>query len=503
MGKGQRARLARADEMKEKKINAKKQEKREKAVRLISLITAIVLVVGLVGWIGYSVVDNTNRSNGTYLTRDIAAESANFKVTNAQLMYYFQSYYSNFVNSNSQYLSAYGLDTSKSLKEQTYPSTAEDGSKMSWYDFFMESTVSQVQSTLVLAEAAKDAGLTLTEEEKKEISTNVSGIDTQQFAPGLTKEALISFMEIAKLASNYQAQVQDAIQVTDADLENYYKQNKNTYDTVDYRMYSFSYAASKNEGETALTKEAAKKLADQLAATGNEAGYVAWLTDYFKNTLKVANVETELSSTKTEGFAYSTAYVGIDFLFGANAKAGDIKVIDDESSEAYKVFLLLTPAHRDETITKSVRHILIGVEDTKDTAAKAEAKKKADDLLAKWKAGEATEQSFAALVHDNTEDTGSKETGGLYENFGKGEMVKAFEDWSYDPARKAGDTGVVETEYGYHIMYFVGNGTVAWKNTAKSNYIKEKYSEQYSKMAEKFTVTLQQKNIDKIASYIG
>lgn len=504
MGKGQRARLARADEMKEKKINAKKKEKRDKVVRIVSIITSIVLVVGLVSWIGYSVVDSANRSSGTYLKNDIAVESANYKVTNAQMLYYFQSYYSNFVNSNADYLSSFGLDTSKSLKEQNYPSTAEDGSTMSWYDYFMDSAVAQVESTLVLAEAARDAGLELSEEDKATIDTNVSQINPEDFAPGLTKEDLTAFMELAMLATNYQTQVQEAIEVTDADLENYYKENKNTYDTVDYRMYSFSYAASESEeGTTALTKEAAKKLADELAATGSEDAFVAWLTDYFTNTLKVSDLETELTATKSEDFAYSEAYVGIDFLFGADTKAGDIKVIEDESSEAYKVFLVLSPAQRDESVTKSVRHILISVEDTEDAEAKAAAKKEADDLLAKWKSGEATEESFAALVHDNTDDTGSKETGGLYENFGKGEMVAAFENWAYDAARKKGDTGVVETEYGYHIMYFVGDGTVAWKGTAKENYISEKYTEQYTAMTEKFAVTLNEKNIDKIASYIA
>ncbi|MBR2977814.1 MAG: peptidylprolyl isomerase, partial [Oscillospiraceae bacterium] len=50
------------------------------------------------------------------------------------------------------------------------------------------------------------------------------------------------------------------------------------------------------------------------------------------------------------------------------------------------------------------------------------------------------------------------ENGGLYENVTKGQMVRSFNDWCFDAARKPGDTGIVETEYGYHVMYFVGEG---------------------------------------------
>ena len=137
-----------------------------------------------------------------------------------------------------------------------------------------------------------------------------------------------------------------------------------------------------------------------------------------------------------------------------------------------------------------------------DTEEKAKAKAEADKLLADWKAGKATEESFAALVHDNTDDAGSKETGGLYENFARGEMVANFENWAYDAARVVGDTGVVETDYGYHIMYFVGDGLPAWKVSAETDYVNEKYSEQYTAFAEKYVVTINENKIDNIASYV-
>jgi hypothetical protein len=123
-----------------------------------------------------------------------------------------------------------------------------------------------------------------------------------------------------------------------------------------------------------------------------------------------------------------------------------------------------------------VRHCLVQF-DTEDTssvtnAQKEAAQKEAKALLDEWLAGDKTEESFAALVKDKTDDTASKETGGLYEGIRTSDnYVAAFEEWSFDDSRKAGDYGIVETEYGYHIMYFVSDNTddLDWKETIRTS----------------------------------
>ena len=54
-------------------------------------------------------------------------------------------------------------------------------------------------------------------------------------------------------------------------------------------------------------------------------------------------------------------------------------------------------------------------------------------------------------------------------------MVSEFNDWIFDPARKAGDTDIVKTTYGYHIMYFVGQG----ENYRRSQIIDDLKSSDY------------------------
>lgn len=143
---------------------------------------------------------------------------------------------------------------------------------------------------------------------------------------------------------------------------------------------------------------------------------------------------------------------------------------------------------KDEPNMVNVRHILIkpaaSGEAGEDGEAEltdqdwADARARAEDLLAQWQSGEATEDAFALLASENTDDPGSQGTGGLYEGVYPGEMVAAFNDWCFDESRQPGDTGIVETEYGYHIMYFSSTLDHAhWYEVAEQDYLAARQQE--------------------------
>ena len=78
-------------------------------------------------------------------------------------------------------------------------------------------------------------------------------------------------------------------------------------------------------------------------------------------------------------------------------------------------------------------------------------------------------EDFAKLAKQYTEDPGSKENGGLYENFPRGQMVKSFEDASFSvPVGEISD--IVETNYGYHIIKVIGRQ----KNDAPLEEVRDK-----------------------------
>ena len=126
-----------------------------------------------------------------------------------------------------------------------------------------------------------------------------------------------------------------------------------------------------------------------------------------------------------------------------------------------------------------VRHILImpekGEDGTATDEAWAEAEKKAKDALEEFLAGDKTEETFAALAEEKSEDGGSNTNGGLYSGVLKGQMVAPFEDWCFAEDRQPGDTDIVKTSYGYHVMYFSGRGENNIYSTLKSTLINEKF----------------------------
>lgn len=107
--------------------------------------------------------------------------------------------------------------------------------------------------------------------------------------------------------------------------------------------------------------------------------------------------------------------------------------------------------HKDDFGKVQARHILIGTRNTDPNSKKkpltdAQAKKKADEIRARLEKGE----DFAALAKAESDDPGSKETGGTY-TFGRGEMVPAFEQTAYG-LKENEISHPVKTQFGYHVI---------------------------------------------------
>ena len=88
------------------------------------------------------------------------------------------------------------------------------------------------------------------------------------------------------------------------------------------------------------------------------------------------------------------------------------------------------------------------------------------------------EESFGELAATYSSDGGSSTNGGLYEDVHPGQMVTEFNDWCFDASRKPGDTGIVKTSYGYHVMYFVSQtDTYYYRTVAEQELRYEDYSD--------------------------
>ncbi len=94
-----------------------------------------------------------------------------------------------------------------------------------------------------------------------------------------------------------------------------------------------------------------------------------------------------------------------------------------------------------------LQHILVRVPPNSEPPARAAAKKKADQLLARVARGE----DFARLARENSDDPSSKADGGYLPVSPRGKFVTAFDSagWSLAPGAR---TDLVETPFGFHII---------------------------------------------------
>ncbi len=166
----------------------------------------------------------------------------------------------------------------------------------------------------------------------------------------------------------------------------------------------------------------------------------------------------------------------------------DVEAYFDAHAEEYKANGL----EKTDECYVDVRHILISPEGgtTNESGATvysdaewAAAEAKANDVLNEWLTKNPTEDGFAVLAQAYSVDPGSASNGGLYEGVYVGQMVEPFENWCFDESRQYGDYGIVKTNYGYHIMYFVGSDLV-WFQTAESDMMVEKGNEFLTEIVE-------------------
>ncbi len=129
-----------------------------------------------------------------------------------------------------------------------------------------------------------------------------------------------------------------------------------------------------------------------------------------------------------------------------SAKVGDV-VGPYSDYDGYHLTKVLDERHGQETFVKA-RHILLTVSGGKDEAA---VMKEARELIARARKGE----DFTALAKQYSQEPGAASTGGELGWFGKGRMVKPFEDAAMKG--KPGEiVGPVKTQFGIHIIKIEG-----------------------------------------------
>lgn len=408
----------------------------------------------------------------SFITRVLpAAEVDDEKYSAAEYNWLYTSSYYEIYNSLYEQYGSYVsifLDTSKSLKKQQY---SED---MTWADYIRDYTNQSLVTLTALYKEAKAADYVMDDSYYDTIEqdwTNIVGTAQNNgytvndylaasYGRGVNEEVYKKMYERYLYAYSYGDSVRDGFEITSADVDARYEENKNEYDRVSYQYYLISGSATDDLTAEEAMAEAKAKAEEALAAEDVNA----YIEAEFDSELNTANYASYSS--------INSKYA--DWIFDESRQAGDKEIFETDSGYYVIIFNEKNDIHYNMV---SVRHILVKPEDTSSDASWDEAKELAEGYLETLNSLGATEENFGYMALAYSGDSGSQANGGLYSHIAKGQMVTEFEDWCFDPARKEGDIEIIKTSYGYHIMYFVSTDEDFYTYTIDSEIRSEQYSE--------------------------
>lgn len=416
----------------------------------------------------------------------------------------FNYYYSSVVKYYENYASYYGLDTSADYSN-TY-TTDEDGNQIKWTDFFEKEVFDEIKYTSALYSNAVDAGITLTDKQQESIDSQIekfkstastSNISLNEyladtFGNYCTEDTIRVMLEQYYVTVNYKGYLSTTNIPDDKDIEKYYDEHTSDFKNINFSYLAFEYDTTDNESKA----KAQKRIDSYMDKITDRDSMVELIPEVYADFIESdisSMLESDSSISKKEArkqavanyestLDYSTTIAESPFdeettnwIFSDDTKVGEKKCyINTEAGYAYLILKTENP-DVDKTETYTVRHILIMPRDedgnTDTTGNKeftdeqwADAEKKAEEILETYNKGEKTEYAFSLLAEKESDDLASTSASGNAEAFGGlceatllNRMVKPFEEWSVDKSRKYGDVGIVKSDYGYHIMFFIND----------------------------------------------
>lgn len=430
------------------------------------------------------------------------------KYTAAEVGYYYASSYNSIAGG--QYASYYGLDRSQPLDQQELNDMAKMllgvSEDMTWDAYLKDAAKDNLISITALCKAAKADNFAFTDEMQDELDNVMDTVAQYAKQNGMSTKAYLkamygtymtvpTFQKLMKdnvIASHYESAYVDGLTYSDDAINQYYQDNKDTMDVAAYEYIYFAGTASSTTDADGNPVEPTEEEQNAAAAAAKENSDAAMARFKAGEKLEDIAADYENGSYANPTSSVNTGDTVSTWAFDASRQAGDSTVLQDGNS--YYV-ISFQSCGRNDYNTVNVRHILVKVDSSSldqnsesyaaDLAALKETKKaEAEKILQEWKDGAATEESFAELADQYSEDGAA---GGLYEQVYHNQMVTEFNDWIFDSARQSGDTDIVETTYGYHVMYFVGTDLPYWQVQAKTAMQNKDHSDWIASLTENLT----------------
>lgn len=445
---------------------------------------AVVVVLAIVVWI----IAGTG-----LLTRNVRAMTINGKkVSAAEVNMFFGNY-----TASAQYGLAFTEEFQDVLKQPSQMNPTN-----TFRDDFINAVIPGVVFASAMLQDMEKTGFKLTEEQQKEIDDTLENLDAQitqialqsgttlasflkmYFGPGVNMKILKHDFVNSMMLSYYNQHLAEQADLSEAKISQYYEEHKDDLDLFTYNVYQFTLNVE--EDATADEKEEAlKKLKDDA-----HAALEALKKNSFVNAVKKYVSEDEAKKlTDNPNSVVKKEVLGSEVLgqVGTFIKDAARELDDAKIIEGVETMTLVRFIRREANSKRpfySVRHILIADDEDPDAPelTDEELKAEAERILKEYKAGAMTEDSFAELAKKYSKDPGSAAQGGLYADMDEdlqARLAEEFREWFQKAGRKPGDTGIVKTMFGYHIMYFVERSEEKAQDRAIKEILKDVFVEEW------------------------
>ena len=506
---------------------------------VVIMVVVVALLVGIV--VRQPITDAIYRNT-------LAVTIGNHDISAIELNYFYADaifkHYSQYSEKYGQYAATYamlmeGIDFTKPMNEQIRDSST----KKTWAEAYLDSAIQSAKETYALYDKAMaDKDFEFKIEDSTYLSnfesyldmyayyngySNVESYLRDSYGSGASVETYKAYCVIGEIANSYKNKVAGKIEYTDDQYRDYEKDKETNYSRFSYATFVINISTyleggtvTEENGKTTVVYSDEDKQAAKDAAL---ADVDVLLKNEILNGAKSFNLAIgRLEKYKDNKNAKSTEYTKV---FGSTITDKDVMAWlcsedrttdemgyieitttskDADGNEVKEVtgYTVILFMGRDDGLQKlqNVRHILLkidGMEDfetgeiVSDEEDRQVAKKAAENVLAIWNGysdEEKTGEAFGKLAEAHSEDSTSS-VGGLIADIYPDQTVEAFNDWCFDENRQKGDVEMIESEYGFHIMYYVGESDITYRDSLlKAEMLEKDTAEWLEQLAKEMSI---------------
>ncbi len=450
------------DAAKKEQAAAEKQKKRRKTI-----LTAVCCIGGAAVLAGAGFGIYKLKSGGS-LQKQIIAETAHYQVNAAMFACYFRQCEDSYLSYAAGNDSMAVFDETKSLKDQNYKDD------QTWYDMFMDNTMSSVESNLQLCEAAYADGFTLSESDLETCRTTAEQTDFSNYQKGVTAADFEQAMQLTLLAQRYQADAQEKLNVTDEEVAKYYQAHSEDYLSVSVLGYSFPWDPQTIIDGDATQHDAALDAAEALSKTKTQQEYTDYVFHYLTDEKKIAREEAEQMAGDLVITKMVTEFPeDVQEWIRGGAQRGETLLLPKEEQCNATVYMLRDTPTADDSKTVDFRIIFLNAAEYDNVD---EAEKFAKELQEEVKAADDPSAKFAEAASEYSQDQSTYANGGLVSAYSAirttyGDEVSA---WAFDRSRKQGDMVIVKRSSAVILAFFEGeNEHSSWENEVRNDMLQQ------------------------------